>query len=248
MQGDLYSKLKYYNSAFSTYIETNIKLRGEGMKKVFYSLVAFALVAGFAANSHASTATPVSYDITVSFSAVEFDLNTEGSTTLAMGTVGPSQEVLSNAEGGQLRCNIFNLGWQTVDYTVAASVTAPTTPWTLGTASASNTAVLYGIFTRAVMPGEAGADYTRTLVSADFDTNDILESGAAPLQADETVLARDNTNPDPDDWDNQKGFSVPGGSEGDSKRSLRFRFLAPTADTTGEVQTIEISMGAIGLL
>lgn len=143
---------------------------------------------------------------------------------------------LSNQPMGMPRCSVGYYGYDTIDYLVQASVSGG---WTLGSALGDvgiDRCVIAGIFTAALLESEFPV-YGRDLVMSDFADDDVL--GATAVRATTDVLARNNSNPDPDDYEEVKGYHVIGGLP-NSDRSMRFLFQTPLADTTGNSHSIQI--------
>ncbi|MEW6517018.1 MAG: hypothetical protein AB1439_08945 [candidate division FCPU426 bacterium] len=179
------------------------------------------------------------YPIVITLDAGDIDLSAIVPDYLHFGYVAPESAVLSNQIEGNPRCTIQNNGYATVDYTVSAAVTG----WTLGTHLEDigpDQCVIAAIFTAPILESQIPFPWGRDLETADFGNEDVV--GPAPKVATDTVLARNNTRPDPDDPDILKGFAV---SPLDSTRSLRFLVRTPAGVVFEPEQVFTVTIGAV---
>ncbi|OGV42511.1 MAG: hypothetical protein A2X46_04375 [Lentisphaerae bacterium GWF2_57_35] len=198
------------------------------MKKFIAGMMVLAGVASLTASAQNLT---LDFPVTVSVASDAIDLQGVQLPT-SFGIIGFNTTNLSNNAGGQPRATVNNVGYAAVDYTASAAVLGT---WTLGTAPAQNTAVLYGIFTQAVTPAD-NAETGRSVAESDFGPEDRL-SGVA-LRATASALAQDSETAA-----ETKGNNV---YTTQSFRSLRYRLDAPTDGATDE-QTIVVTIGAVAI-
>ncbi|MEW6517017.1 MAG: hypothetical protein AB1439_08940 [candidate division FCPU426 bacterium] len=215
------------------------------MKKTLMCSLILAASLGMGAMAAAAPVISVAWPIGIAVAYGEIDL-VAITNSMHFGWVAPGSAVFSNQPQGLPRCTISNHGYAVVDYTVSATITSAGGPaWILGPTLGSagyDTCVIAAIFTK---PLDTASDFTggysRDLVLADFGDNDVLSG--MPLVAGTDVLARDNSNVDPDDPENVKGYNVqpvPGMTE----RSLRFMVLTPTIVSSSDEQFFNVVIGA----
>ncbi|MCD4814494.1 hypothetical protein K8S19_12490 [bacterium] len=214
------------------------------MKKFLLLACAVVLVAGMASSSFA--ATTQTFNITVTFNAVDIDLSVTGTPLATWGDVGASQNIFSNNAAGEIRHTITQNGYLKIDFNVSATCA---TGWTMlqtgiGVATADNECRLAGIFTEAVETGVP----SRFLALTDFNDDDVISNVlVTPTVASTSTLGRNTGNlPAPDDSEALKGYSVPDAPGGFTTRSIRYMLQTPlTVSGTGvNEQTIVITIGA----
>lgn len=215
------------------------------MKRSWVWSVILAASLGMGEAAIAAPAISVAWPIGIAVATDAIDLVAIIS-PLHFGWVAPGSAVFSNQPQGLPRCTISNHGYAVIDYTASATITSASGPaWMLGPALGSagfDTCVVAAIFTK---PLDTASDYyggySRDLVLADFGNNDVLSG--VPLVASTDALARDNSNDDPDDEENVKGYNVqplPGMTE----RSMRFMVQTPTMVSSSNEQFITVVIGA----
>ena len=202
------------------------------MKKIMAGILVVLGAAGLTASAQGPHLT-LDFPITVRVASYPIDL--QGVTdTVSFGLVGFNTTNLSNNSGGQPRSTVNNAGYDPVNYTASAQVTAG--DWTLAATKGVNQAVLYGIFTQAITPRDPdGATTGRDVEPTDFGPEDRLVSGVM-LTASDTILAEDSEN----------GVEIKGNNVSplQSFRSLRYRLDAPLLGSDQEQQTITVTVGA----
>lgn len=179
------------------------------------------------------------YPIIITLDAGDIDLSAIVPNDLHFGYAAPGSAVLSNQYEGNPRCTIQNNGFAIVDYTVSAQITG----WTLGAHlgdTGPSQCVIAAIFTSPILESQIPFPWGRDLEIADFGDEDII--GPVSKVATATVLARNDTRPDPDDPIPLKGFAV---SPVDSVRSLRFLVQAPEGIVFEPEQAFSITIGAV---
>lgn len=214
------------------------------MRRTLLAVMAVAVIAGMTVSAQAGTT--LTFPITVTFNADSINLSVTGTPLATWGQVGPSTNNFSNQAAGEIRHTVTQNGWAKIDFNALATcATGWTLASTIGGNTAANTCVVAGIFTGATVEDPVPAG--RVLVLADFGNEDVL--GSTAIQASATVLARNDSNPDPDDTPAIKGYSVPDVPGGYTTRSARYLLQAPPSVSGAGTaqQTITIVIGAVAI-
>jgi len=213
------------------------------MKKLLLAVFGIALICGLSTSSFAAN-TSLTFPITVHVVSDPIDL--QGVTdAVAFGAVAPGVPSLSNYPQGQPRSTVAQMGYATIALRVHAAVTSPGVAWTLGETPGATNAVLAGVFTAPLLPGEtspSNPDFERSLVDADFGVsgafsdNDIIMGLPQVKTASATVFSREGG-----EQPQFQGFNI---TPATNTRNLRYRLVAPTAGSPDE-QTINVTIEGV---